>query len=77
VNRKFILFFRIQKIISGWELANGLSRFDGKKFENFTSGDNLATGGVISITEDSLDISGLDIGVEEVYQGTMVINLNR
>jgi ligand-binding sensor domain-containing protein/serine phosphatase RsbU (regulator of sigma subunit) len=34
--------------------ANGLSRFDGKKFENFTSGDNLATGGVISITEDSL-----------------------
>jgi ligand-binding sensor domain-containing protein/serine phosphatase RsbU (regulator of sigma subunit) len=34
--------------------ANGLSRFDGKKFENFTSGDNLATGGVKCITEDSL-----------------------
>ena len=26
--------------------ANGLSRFDGKKFENFTSRDNLASGGV-------------------------------
>ena len=34
--------------------ANGLSRFDGKKFENFTSHDNLATGGVTSIFEDSL-----------------------
>ena len=34
--------------------ANGLSRFDGKKIENFTSGDNLAAGGVKSITEDSL-----------------------
>jgi ligand-binding sensor domain-containing protein/serine phosphatase RsbU (regulator of sigma subunit) len=34
--------------------ANGLSRFDGKKFENFTSRDNLAFGGVVSILEDSL-----------------------
>jgi ligand-binding sensor domain-containing protein/serine phosphatase RsbU (regulator of sigma subunit) len=34
--------------------ANGLSRFDGKKFENFTSRDSLAPGGVKSITEDSL-----------------------
>jgi ligand-binding sensor domain-containing protein/serine phosphatase RsbU (regulator of sigma subunit) len=34
--------------------ANGLSRFDGKKFENFTSRDNLANGGVKSILEDSL-----------------------
>jgi|WetSurMetagenome_2_1015567.scaffolds.fasta_scaffold05472_4 ligand-binding sensor domain-containing protein/serine phosphatase RsbU (regulator of sigma subunit) len=34
--------------------ANGLSRFDGKKFENFTTRNNLATGGVQSISEDSL-----------------------
>jgi len=34
--------------------ANGLSRFDGKKFESFTSRDNLAPGGVKSIIEDSL-----------------------
>jgi ligand-binding sensor domain-containing protein/serine phosphatase RsbU (regulator of sigma subunit) len=34
--------------------ANGLSRFDGKKFENFTTGNNLAPGGVQSIIEDSL-----------------------
>ena len=34
--------------------ANGLSRFDGKKFENFTFRDNLASGGVTSIFEDSL-----------------------
>jgi ligand-binding sensor domain-containing protein/serine phosphatase RsbU (regulator of sigma subunit) len=34
--------------------ANGLSRFDGKKFDNFTSRDNLAFGGVVSIAEDSL-----------------------
>jgi ligand-binding sensor domain-containing protein/serine phosphatase RsbU (regulator of sigma subunit) len=34
--------------------ANGLSRFDGKKFENFTSRDNLANGGVKCIIEDSL-----------------------
>ena len=34
--------------------ANGLSRFDGKKFENFTSHDNLAPGGVKCIIEDSL-----------------------
>jgi ligand-binding sensor domain-containing protein/serine phosphatase RsbU (regulator of sigma subunit) len=34
--------------------ANGLSRFDGKKFENFTSRDNLAFGGVVSLAEDSL-----------------------
>jgi len=34
--------------------GNGLSRFDGKKFENFTSYDNLASGGVKSIFEDSL-----------------------
>ena len=34
--------------------ANGLSRFDGKTFVNFTSRDNLASGGVKSITEDSL-----------------------
>ena len=32
----------------------GFRRFDGKKFENFTSRDNLASGGVISIIEDSL-----------------------
>ena len=54
MSRKSIPFFRIQKIISGLGTANGLSRFDGKKFENFTSRDNLATGGVISMTEDSL-----------------------
>jgi len=34
--------------------ANGLSRFDGKKFENFTSHDSLSNGGVKCITEDSL-----------------------
>ncbi len=34
--------------------ASGVSRFDGKKFENFTSRDNLATGGVKSMAEDSL-----------------------
>jgi ligand-binding sensor domain-containing protein len=34
--------------------ANGLSRFDGKKFENFTSRDSIATGGVKCIIEDSL-----------------------
>ncbi len=34
--------------------ANGVSRFDGRKFENFTSRDCLATGGVKCITEDSL-----------------------
>ena len=34
--------------------ANGLSRFDGKKFENFSTRDNLAPGGVKSIFEDSL-----------------------
>jgi ligand-binding sensor domain-containing protein/serine phosphatase RsbU (regulator of sigma subunit) len=34
--------------------ANGLSRFDGTKFENFTSRDSLATGGVKCIIEDSL-----------------------
>ena len=34
--------------------ANGLSRFDGKKFENFTSRDSLANGGVKCIIEDSL-----------------------
>jgi ligand-binding sensor domain-containing protein/serine phosphatase RsbU (regulator of sigma subunit) len=33
---------------------NGLSRFDGKKFENFTSGNNIGSGGVRSIFEDSL-----------------------
>lgn len=34
--------------------ANGVSRFDGKKFENFTSSDSLAPGGVKCILEDSL-----------------------
>jgi len=34
--------------------ANGLSRFDGKKFENFTSHDSLSNGGVKCIIEDSL-----------------------
>lgn len=34
--------------------ANGVSRFDGKKFENFTSGDSLAPGVVKCIYEDSL-----------------------
>jgi ligand-binding sensor domain-containing protein len=34
--------------------GNGVSRFDGKKFENFTSRDSLATGGVRFIIEDSL-----------------------
>jgi len=33
---------------------NGVSRFDGRKFENFTSRDNLAVGGVKCIFEDSL-----------------------
>ncbi len=33
--------------------ANGVSRFDGKKFENFSSGDGLASGGVKSILEVS------------------------
>ena len=33
--------------------ANGASRFDGKKFENFSSGDDLAMGGVRTILEDS------------------------
>ncbi len=31
--------------------ANGVSRFDGKKFENFSSGDGLASGGVKCILE--------------------------
>ena len=34
--------------------ANGLTRFDGKKFVNFTSRDSLAVGGVKCIAEDSL-----------------------
>ena len=34
--------------------ANGVSRFDGKKFENFTSWDGLAPGGVKCIIQDSL-----------------------
>ncbi|MGC1389492.1 MAG: two-component regulator propeller domain-containing protein [Bacteroidales bacterium] len=34
--------------------ANGLSRFDGKNFKNFTSGDSLALGGVQAIFEDTL-----------------------
>ncbi|HEX2974560.1 MAG TPA: two-component regulator propeller domain-containing protein [Bacteroidales bacterium] len=34
--------------------ANGVSRFDGKRFENFTSADNLAPGGVKTIMQDSL-----------------------
>ncbi|HEX2968720.1 MAG TPA: two-component regulator propeller domain-containing protein [Bacteroidales bacterium] len=33
--------------------ANGLSRFDGKNFRNFTTRDSLAPGGVRCITEDS------------------------
>src|SRR5512140_2731339 len=33
--------------------ANGLSRFDGKKFENFSSRDNLSSGGVKTISEDT------------------------
>lgn len=33
--------------------VNGVSRFDGKKFENFTFRDSLAKGGVRSIFEDS------------------------
>ncbi len=34
--------------------ANGVSRFDGKRFENFNSSDSLAPGGVKCIIEDSL-----------------------
>ena len=34
--------------------ANGVSRFDGKKFENFTTLDSLASGGVWCMLEDSL-----------------------
>ncbi len=34
--------------------ANGLSRFDGMKFENFSLHDNLAPGGVQAIFEDTL-----------------------
>src|SRR5512133_1024898 len=34
--------------------ANGVSRFDGKDFMNFTTRDSLAPGGVKCITEDSL-----------------------
>ncbi len=34
--------------------GNGVSRFDGRKFENFTSHDSLAAGGVKCIVEDSL-----------------------
>jgi len=33
---------------------SGVSRFDGSKFENFTSADGMAGGGVYSIEEDSL-----------------------
>ncbi len=33
--------------------ANGLSRFDGRKFENFTSRDSLSPSGVRSICEDA------------------------
>ena len=33
--------------------ANGLSRFDGRRFENFTSRNNIAPGGVESVFEDS------------------------
>lgn len=33
--------------------ANGVSRFDGKRFENFTSRNNLGTGGVRCIIQDS------------------------
>jgi ligand-binding sensor domain-containing protein/serine phosphatase RsbU (regulator of sigma subunit) len=34
--------------------ANGVSRFDGRNFKNFTTSDSLASGGVRIITEDSL-----------------------
>ena len=34
--------------------ANGVSRFDGKRFENFTSRNNLGSGGVRCIIQDSL-----------------------
>ncbi|HLN56803.1 MAG TPA: two-component regulator propeller domain-containing protein [Bacteroidales bacterium] len=34
--------------------ANGLSRFDGRNFRNFTRADSLAPGGVVSIFEDSM-----------------------
>ncbi len=34
--------------------ANGVSRFDGRKFENFTSRDSIAQGGVKCVFEDSL-----------------------
>ena len=53
VNKKSILLFRIQKIIYGLGTANGVSRFDGRIFENFTPVDGLARGGVRSILEVS------------------------
>jgi ligand-binding sensor domain-containing protein len=34
--------------------VNGLSRFDGKNFENFTAGDNLASDRIKCVCEDSL-----------------------
>jgi ligand-binding sensor domain-containing protein len=33
---------------------SGVSRFNGSKFDNFTSADGLAGGGVYSLAEDSL-----------------------
>ncbi len=52
--------------------ANGLSRFDGKKFENFTSHDNLAPGGVKCIFEDSLGYIWFGHLKLVEFHGTMV-----
>jgi len=52
--------------------ANGISRFDGKKFENFTSHDSIAPGGVKCIIEDSLGyiwFGHLDGGISR-YNGS-------
>ena len=52
--------------------ANGVSRFDGTKFYNFTSIDGLAPGGVKSIIEDSLGyiwLGHLNGGISRYYNG--------
>ncbi len=57
--------------------ANGLSRFDGKNFRNFTSGDNLALGGVQAIFEDTLGNIWFGHLNPAEFHGTMARSLKR
>jgi ligand-binding sensor domain-containing protein/serine phosphatase RsbU (regulator of sigma subunit) len=53
-SQKVYTLFQDSKDFIWLGTENGVSRFDGKKFENFTSRDSLAQGGVKCILEDSL-----------------------